>query len=114
MEWLSSVTGLLTVFGAVVGAFYLYRNVAATDSRAQLDAKDGALVTQKQVIQANEIRLSQLEAAVEKLDRENSDLRSKIEILELYSAPEAIDRFEEQQEIMVEILRGIQHELSRD
>ena len=60
MEWLSSVTGLLTVFGAVVGAFYLYRNVAATDSRAQLDAKDGALVTQKQVIQAKKYDLANL------------------------------------------------------
>lgn len=112
-EFLASTTGILTIVAAIGGFVYLYRNVQAQSGRANLDAKDAAILTQTQVNQANEQRIEQLEKTVVRLSKENGEMKAKIQILEDYAAPEAIKRFEEQQAIMIEILRSIQSELEK-
>jgi hypothetical protein len=121
MEFFNSALGLLTIIGAVIAAYGIYKYAKATDVQSELKAKDGAIITQNQVNDANEQRITQLEGIVEKMEselvnmrRNEAELKGKIEVLERYSAPEAIERFEAQQKIIVEILQGIQKQLEKE
>lgn len=104
--------GLITIFTAVIGAWYLYKYVNARDITAELDAKDGAIATQTQVNDANEHRINQLEKDVARLLADNAALTAKVEFLEQYSAQALAERIEAQQEVMIGILQAIQSEVT--
>lgn len=119
-ELMQSASVALTIVAALLGGFYLWRYVGATNVRSQLDAKDGAIATMLQSIEAGKIRQDQLEDLVKRQTEELSEarrelavLREKLEAVETYAAPQAVERFEKQQEAMIEILQAIQSEITQ-
>jgi hypothetical protein len=108
----SSVAGLLLI---AAGVYAGWRYVAVRSRGVDIEAGGAANATWQQVHEANVARIEQLEYDVHDLKeqnrqhvKENAELRGKFDLLEHYSAPEAITRFEEQQGVIIEILQCIQ------
>jgi peptidoglycan hydrolase CwlO-like protein len=114
------VTSVITILLLVGAAYGGYRALRSRGETGDLAGADSAMETWHQVHEANRARIEQLEADVMGLQdkerqhvKENAELRGKVEILEQYSAPEAITRFEQQQVVIIEILRAIQKNQER-
>lgn len=91
------VTGVL----ALVAGYYTIKYVDATGMRAQLDAKDAVIETNRQTIEAFEERISSLEKTATDNKVLITELQTKLDIaveryktLEAYAAPEAVKRVE--------------------
>lgn len=109
----------MTIVGGLAALIFLLRVVQLQNTRAQLTAKDSVIRTWEQSAEANEERISSLESTVGQLGTNLTEayaeikvLRAQLEQVERYAAPEAVRRFEQQQEVMIKILRAIQKELS--
>lgn len=102
------VSTLIAMLVAYGGVRFVRRYVSSQDIKAQLEAKDATIETNQQSIEALEKRLTTLEAEVATLNgaliiaqHKAQELTEKLEEsarryreLERYTAPEAVQRFE--------------------
>lgn len=117
---LADVGIIVTIIGGLAALLFLLRVNQAQNAAAQLTAKDSVIHTWEQSAQANEERIDALEQKVSTLSNKLTEahseikmLRAQLEQVERYAAPEAVRRFEAQQEVMIQILRAIQEEVSK-
>lgn len=117
---LADVGIIVTIIGGLAALLFLLRVNQAQNAAAQLTAKDSVINTWEQSAQANEERIDALEQKVSTLSNKLTEahseikmLRAQLEQVERYAAPEAVRRFEAQQEVMIQILRAIQEEVSK-
>ena len=102
---------IIAIGGGFASLVYLVRLLRAEGTAAQLAAKDAIIATWQQSSAANEERIATLEKQVGDLTAETRALRAQLEAVEKYAAPEAVRRFEKQQERMIAILEAIQAEV---
>lgn len=107
---------ILAILGGIGALYYLVRLLRAQGTAAQLAAKDAVIETWEKSHSANEERIETLERKVAEFNRElatlkaeNEKLRADYVRLERYAAPEAVKRFEAQQEVALELLRTLTH-----
>lgn len=105
---------ILAILGGVGALIYLLRFLKAQGVAAQLAAKDSVISTYAQAAAANEERIAVLEQQVASAMAEIKTLRRHLEAVEKYAAPEAVKRFERQQEIQTRILEAIQREVTSE
>lgn len=116
VDTLGRVEALITFAAIVAGAYFLWQKVRATPMAAELAASKEINETWRQTHEADQARISSLETelvAVRKELREAAQavahLQGQVEQLERFAAPEAVQRFEDQQEVIISILRELAH-----
>lgn len=116
---LADAATIITVVGGVGALVFLLRVVGVEQEAAQIAAKDAIIETWEQNNEANEKRIEALEETVKGLSTELVTaqgelkiLRIRYEQLERYAAPEAVQRFEEQQETIIGILRALEGKMA--
>lgn len=106
--------GIIGAVGVLVGLFWAAQRLRAIPMAAQIEAKDQVIATWEQNAAADKERIGALEGQVGILSEKLSEalqtiakLQGQVEQLEKFSAPEAVARFEQQQEVMIGILREL-------
>lgn len=107
----------ITILGGLVillGLFWAAQRLRAIPMAAQVEAKDAVISTWEQNAEADKSRIAALSDEVKGLRDELAQalrtiarLQGQVEQLEKFSAPEAVERFERQQEVMIGILRSL-------
>ena len=109
---------VLSVFTLTIAGYYAVRYVDATGMRAQLDAKDAVIATNRQTIEAFEGRIEALETqidsfinkmsvaqdTIDELQRRLDEQVIAYEALESYAAPKAVISIEEKLNQIIEKL----------
>jgi peptidoglycan hydrolase CwlO-like protein len=108
------VVGLLSGIGLLMGLYFAAVRFQATPLAAQNEAKDAIIATWQKNAEADKARIATLESNVQTLTHQLTEatktiarLEGQVDQLEKFSAPEAVERFEQQQEVIIAILRAI-------
>lgn len=114
---MSPVADAITILGGLVillGLFWAAQRLRAIPMAAQVEAKDAVISTWEQNAEADKSRIAALSDEVKGLRDELAQalrtiarLQGQVEQLEKFSAPEAVERFERQQGVMIGILRSL-------
>lgn len=101
----ATVLGLIVVGGGLW--FVIRRYAPAVTNRAVMEASEATAELWRRRSEAQDQQITDMEIEMAHMKQQIARLEGETTALREYAAPEAIKRFEQQQSVMIEILRAI-------